>query len=84
MPNNIITSLYGIDYTLYGCGGRGNSRLFIYGKTTSLFPKESDMLKELARLKELEKSNNVGDISVFVTPIIREEYQIIKNKKDGE
>lgn len=69
----MIHKIYGIDYNIYACGGIGDSKIALLDNKTVLFYKESEMLTELAKLKE---NHCVGEIKVFVSPIIRNEYSI--------
>lgn len=69
----MINMLYGIDYDAYACGGIANQKLMFMGSKTLFFVKESEMLKEVARLKEECTADNIVP---FVTTINREEYKI--------
>lgn len=69
----MIGKLYGIDYSTYVTGGINNMKLRCTGSNTIFFYTESEMLEALVELKE---DYTVGEIVPFVTPIIREEYQI--------
>jgi hypothetical protein len=68
-----LSTLFGIDYDTYYCGGIGNKIRIPHGKNTVIFYTESDMLKTLADLK---KDYTVDIISVFTTPISRIDYKI--------
>ena len=69
----MLDKIYGIDYNPYACGGIGNCKLVRGLRKTVLFYDESEMLKELAKLK---KDYTVGELSVFISSINREEYKI--------
>ena len=69
----MLDKIYGIDYNTYDCGGINNVKIFRMDKATLLFDKESEMLKELA---ELKNNHGVGEISVFESQIVRNEYKI--------
>jgi len=69
----IIDKIYGIDYSIYVCGGIGKPKIKKIGENTLLFCTESEMLKALA---ELKADHTVGEIKPFVSTINREEYKI--------
>ena len=68
----MITKLYGIDFTVFVCGGLGN-KLCPFSQETMFYNSETEMLKSLIKLKE---DKTVGNISLFTTTINRKEYKI--------
>lgn len=69
----MLSIIYGIDYNTYVCGGIRDTKLVLLGSKTVLFYKESEMLTELVKLKE---DHCVGEIKVFISPIVRSEYSV--------
>jgi hypothetical protein len=68
-----MNKLYGIDYNIYVCGGIGNYKLQIADSKTVFFYTESEMLRQIAELKE---NCSVGEIKPFITEIKRVEYKL--------
>ena len=72
LSGKIIDKIYGIDYSIYVCGGIGKPKIKKIGENTLLFCTESEMLKALAELKAYR---TVGEIKPFISTINREEYK---------
>ncbi|PLR99562.1 hypothetical protein [Bacillus sp. T33-2] len=68
-----MNKLYGIDYNVYVCGGIGDQKLQIADRKTVFFYTESEMLRNIAELKE---NYSIGEIKPFSTNVTRDEYKI--------
>ena len=69
----MLDKIYGIDFNVYACGGIGDKKLALNRNDTVLFYKESEMLKELGKMKD---NPCYGEILVFEPQIVRNEYKI--------
>ncbi|MCM3109888.1 hypothetical protein [Lederbergia lenta] len=65
--------LYGVDYNIYACGGIGNHKLKLMGNRVLYFYAESEMLREVAKLKE---DKSIGEIIPFIAQIAKTKYEI--------
>lgn len=68
-----MNKLYGVDYNIYVTGGIGNPKLALHRNETVIFYTESEMLREVAKLKE---NYSIGEIRPFVTDIKRVDYSL--------
>lgn len=69
-----IQKVFGIDYSYYAGGGSPSRKLgSSLGDDREMFFTETDMME---RALELKENYLIGDIELFTTNIIKEEYEL--------